>query len=81
MSQNFYWTLLSFQPLDCRPLESIPVYFGTFAPDFAPGFAPGIYSKTFGLLTQRSEYEELHLGKVIVGGLSFLWFGYEILWI
>jgi hypothetical protein len=40
MSQNFDWTLLSFQPFDCRPLESISVSSGPFAPDFAPGFAP-----------------------------------------
>jgi hypothetical protein len=40
MSQNFDWTLLSFQPIDCRPFRSISVYSGPFAPDFAPGFAP-----------------------------------------
>ena len=41
MSQNFDWTLLSFQPFDCRPFRSISAYSGPFAPDFAPGFAPG----------------------------------------
>jgi hypothetical protein len=34
------WTLLSLQPIECRPLESVSVYSGPFAPDFAPGFAP-----------------------------------------
>jgi hypothetical protein len=41
MSQNFDWTLLSFQPFDCRPFRSISAYSGPFAPDFARGFAPG----------------------------------------
>ena len=40
MSPKFDWTLLSFQPIDCRPLESISAYSGPFAPNFAPGFAP-----------------------------------------
>jgi hypothetical protein len=45
MSQNLDWTLLSFQSLDCRLLESILAYSGPFAPDFAPGFAPDLYSR------------------------------------
>jgi hypothetical protein len=48
MSQNFDWTLLSIQPIDCRPLLPISAYSGHFAPDFAPGFAPEIYPKPLG---------------------------------
>jgi len=48
MSQNFDWTLLSIQPVDCRPLVPVSVYSGHFAPDFAPGFAPEIYPRAFG---------------------------------
>ena len=44
MSQNFDWTLLSIQPLDCRPLLPISAYSG----HFAPGFAPEIYPQPLG---------------------------------
>ena len=40
MSQTLDWTLLSFQPLDCRPFRSVSVCLGPFAPDFAPGLPP-----------------------------------------
>jgi hypothetical protein len=40
MSRRFDWTLLSFQPFDCRPLLRISVCSDLFASDFAPGFAP-----------------------------------------
>src|SRR5262249_54701963 len=36
MSRSLDWTLLSFQPLDCRPLQPISAYSGPFAPDLPP---------------------------------------------
>jgi len=42
MSQTILWTLLSFQPVDCRPVEFVSAYSGGFAPDFAPGLAPEV---------------------------------------
>jgi hypothetical protein len=54
MSPRFDWTLLSIQPVDCRPLLPISVYSGRFAPDFAPGFASEIDPKAFGGVQRSS---------------------------
>jgi hypothetical protein len=80
MSQNFDWTLLSFQPIDCRPLESISAYSGIFAPTFAPSFAPGnelplnrwekrcrSALKPFGTPALRIEDSETSRGVMVLG--------------
>ena len=40
MSQKFHWTLLSFQPVDCRPLRPISTYSAPFAPVLPPALPP-----------------------------------------
>src|SRR5689334_2581629 len=57
MSQKIDWTLLSFQPVDCRPLLPISVFLGSFAPDFAPGFAPGSLAQRSWAFHPRIPYE------------------------
>src|SRR6266581_3339801 len=59
MSQKFDWTLLSFQPIDCRPSRSTSAYSGPFAPDFAPGFAPEIYPQPLGFRPKDTTHRPL----------------------
>jgi len=51
-SQSFDWTLLSFQPVGCRPFRSILAYSGPFAPGFAPDFG---FTSPYWILPVRSD--------------------------
>jgi hypothetical protein len=61
MSRIFDWTLLSFQPVDCRLFRSISAYSGLFAPDFAPGFAPEV------IAPHQLEYSSWTPGRLVSG--------------